>query len=80
MANKKFKNYYFLFGGEICGIAENYGVDAAIEAAKNGVDFHTYHWDEYSSPVELLGDYNGNEEFITLTEEQYEKFLAIPTE
>jgi hypothetical protein len=78
MANKKFKKQFFLFGGEICGIAENYGVANAIERAKKeGVDFQIYCWDEKSSPVELLGAYNGNEEFITLTEAQFDKFEAI---
>ena len=78
MANKKFKKQFFLFGGEICGIAENYGVANAIEKAKTDViQFQVYCWDEKSTPIELLGRVNGWEDFVSITEEQYNEFEAI---
>jgi len=74
---KKFKKQYFIFGSEISGIAEEEGVAKALKAAQNGTDFGAYCWDELSSPVELIGAYNGWEGFFTVTKAQFEKFREI---
>lgn len=74
----KDRRQFFLFGEEICNLATYFSVKKAINVAKSGaIAFTVYCWDEESTPIELLGAYNGNEEFMTLTETQYNEFKAI---
>ena len=80
MATKKFKKYFFLFGEEICRILEEEGVAKAVKAANSGVDFSVYLWDEYSAPTDLLSKADGWNNWMTITESQYEKFLCVSAE
>jgi hypothetical protein len=71
---KKFKKQYFLFGEQICAILSNYGIKAAVKAAKDGEAFTTFCWDEDSTPGELLSEADGWLAWMTISESQYNKF------
>ena len=74
---KKFKKQYFLFGEQISRILEQDGIEKAVEAAKSGVGYAIYVWDENSTPNELLCEAEGWEGWITLTTAQYNKLSVI---
>ena len=78
MAIKKFKKQYFLFGSEICRLFNDEGVKAAAKAIKAGdVVYVMFVWDEKSKPAELLCEADGWEDWMQITESQYNKLESL---
>ena len=74
---KKFKKQYFLFGEQICRVLAQDGIKEAIEAAKSGVGYAIYVWDENSTPNDLLGEAQGWEDSMSLTTAEYNKLSKV---
>lgn len=63
-------NKYFLFGRDACILMDEQGIEAFKEST---VPFATFKWVEgKTSPVDLLYEFDGWEEYCVITEDEYD--------
>jgi hypothetical protein len=69
------KDFYFLFGEEVCRLYHDESVEAAVKFAKKDGGYGLYHYNtKTNTPDELLAEFEGWSEYAQLTKEEYDQF------
>jgi len=74
------KKYYFLFGGDACSSYSQKEDIQEFEEAYNQENFSAtlFLYEEgVNTPVDLLAEFSGNEDYICLTEEEFNELKNI---